>query len=332
MQAEIALNGFTPAADELVQLYGPTTAMVFGAIWRYCQMEDGVCRASESKIAARAGVSVSTLGRHTEVLVRDGYLEDTTPDRRNSPHIYRDTGKIKMRIVLSAGQNADYNAAIPSPNLVGQNDKPVRQNGVPLRQNDVPRYVKMTDEDTVTKIHKKKEKRREEEDTQSGANAQPSGTLSPQQEYFRAVCCCVGWFDSTTLTESQRGQVAQTMGILKTAGITIDHLRTYYQDWRRSWRSKGGREYPTLNTLRAEIMRVKVPDKADQVMAETSDRSPNGAIPVNGAGGLSAAQRWELFQKDHPNWRSEYPKAMWPSIVPKEVWEAWTADQRSGVH
>lgn len=96
------LSGFTPAPDVLIEKYGYVTALVWGRIWRYCQMSDGVCRAKLEKIAAGLGMSERTLIRHIEPLVEDGYLKDLTPDLRNRPHLYADTGKLRIRISIEA--------------------------------------------------------------------------------------------------------------------------------------------------------------------------------------------------------------------------------------
>jgi DNA-binding Lrp family transcriptional regulator len=90
------IDGFTPLPDLLVKRYGLFTAAVFGRMWRYCQMQDGVCRASLDSIAKDLNVSKMTIIRHVETLVYDGFLRDTTPDRKNKPHVYADTGKVAM--------------------------------------------------------------------------------------------------------------------------------------------------------------------------------------------------------------------------------------------
>jgi DNA-binding Lrp family transcriptional regulator len=91
-------TGFTPAPDHLIKLYGYVTALVWGRIWRYCQMSDGVCRAKLETIANELGMSERTIIRHVEPLVVDGFLKDITPDLKNRPHIYADTGKLRIKI------------------------------------------------------------------------------------------------------------------------------------------------------------------------------------------------------------------------------------------
>ena len=97
------ISGVTPVPDILVQGYGYVTALVWGRVWRFCQMIDGVCRASTEKIGAGIGMSERTIIRHLEILCKDGYLFDMTPDLRNKPHIYADTGKLKIKVSFEVG-------------------------------------------------------------------------------------------------------------------------------------------------------------------------------------------------------------------------------------
>ncbi len=92
-------GGFTPILDSLADRYSLYTAATFGAVWRYCQMGRGVCFASLENIAERAHISRRQVIRELDRLVADGYLEDTSPDAANTPHIYRDTGLAGLRVV-----------------------------------------------------------------------------------------------------------------------------------------------------------------------------------------------------------------------------------------
>ena len=96
--------------DRIMFEHGIFTAAVFGGIWRYCQMKDGVCRATIEHIAERIHVDRTTVMRHIGLLVDSGYLEDLTPLLRNKPHIYRDTGKVSMTIEIGAVVKSDSEA------------------------------------------------------------------------------------------------------------------------------------------------------------------------------------------------------------------------------
>jgi hypothetical protein len=79
---------FTPLYDGIIQQHGVLTAAVYGLIWRYCQMRDGVCRASIATMAAHINVSLPTITRHIDILLTAGYVNDLTPNVRNRPHTY----------------------------------------------------------------------------------------------------------------------------------------------------------------------------------------------------------------------------------------------------
>lgn len=102
------ISGVTPTPDVLVNEYGFVTALVWGRVWRYCQMHDGVCRAAIDTIAEGLGMSGRTIIRHLDALCKDGYLFDMTPDLRHKPHIYADTGKIKVRVSFEVGMTESH--------------------------------------------------------------------------------------------------------------------------------------------------------------------------------------------------------------------------------
>ena len=96
------VDGFTPVIDTMIQDVGLMTATVFGKVWRYCQMSDGVCTAAQERIADELGVSRATINQHIDKLVQAGYLQDKTPALLGMPHVYRDTGKAGLSISLIA--------------------------------------------------------------------------------------------------------------------------------------------------------------------------------------------------------------------------------------
>jgi len=96
------MSGFTPIFDVVADALGNVTASVHGLAWRFCQMEDGVCKASLSTMGKLLNLDESTISRHMKMLVESGYFIDLTPDVRNRPHVYADTGKVIMRSKISA--------------------------------------------------------------------------------------------------------------------------------------------------------------------------------------------------------------------------------------
>lgn len=108
------LSGFTPAPDVLIKKFGYVTALVWGKIWRYCQMSDGVCRAKLERMADELGMSERTIMRHADTLCGDGFLLDTTPELKNRPHIYADTGKIRIKISIEATMTESHSTMTES--------------------------------------------------------------------------------------------------------------------------------------------------------------------------------------------------------------------------
>ena len=96
------VSGWTPIIDSMIQDVGLTTAIVFGRMWRYCQMVDGVCRASQDTIADELGISRPTVNKHVEILVNKKYLIDLTPKLNGHPHTYKDSGKAGLSINITA--------------------------------------------------------------------------------------------------------------------------------------------------------------------------------------------------------------------------------------
>lgn len=94
--AEIS-HGFTLVPDAIVHECGPMAALVWGVVWRYCQMSGGLCWASQSTIGRRLGLSREAVRRHLRRLVEAGYLDDLTPDPLpGRPHTYADTGRARV--------------------------------------------------------------------------------------------------------------------------------------------------------------------------------------------------------------------------------------------
>ncbi len=123
------VDGFTPVMDVIVNHLGLMPAVVFGRVWRYCQMKDQVCSASLEKIAEGIGVDRVTVLRHIKELCEHGYLEDTTPDLKNRPHVYVDTGKAQLILSLSgvAESNTTQKGVAQSNSGVAESNSTVAQ-------------------------------------------------------------------------------------------------------------------------------------------------------------------------------------------------------------
>lgn len=81
-------EGFTPIFDDVREAYGLNGAAVFGAVWRFCQMDREVCDASHETISSKAGVTDRTVRKYLKIFVSDGLLTDHTPSVKHKPHTY----------------------------------------------------------------------------------------------------------------------------------------------------------------------------------------------------------------------------------------------------
>jgi DNA-binding Lrp family transcriptional regulator len=160
------LSGFTPAPDVLIKKYGYVTALVWGRVWRYCQGPQGECSASLETISGELNMSVRNVLRDIKELCRDGYLRDTTPDRRNKPHIYADTHKIRIRISVEAAVTDSHPAMTQSHGTMTDSH---------------PHHDSESLEESIKKQSKKQKKKQE------GASAEPKITDVPELVIYRSV-------------------------------------------------------------------------------------------------------------------------------------------------
>lgn len=89
MTDEAKLNGYSPAPDAIVQELGAVAGVVWGRMWRYAQMTDGVCSASLRRLTSDLGISRPTIIRAIHRLSDSGYLQDLTPNAVKRTHEYR---------------------------------------------------------------------------------------------------------------------------------------------------------------------------------------------------------------------------------------------------
>lgn len=85
---------FTPIFDHLVNQLGVTKSSILGVIWRYSQMKERLCRASQESISKRLGLSRQTVNKHLSELINEGYIVDLSPNLKNRPHLFKLTEKI----------------------------------------------------------------------------------------------------------------------------------------------------------------------------------------------------------------------------------------------
>jgi hypothetical protein len=88
---------------------------------------------------------------------------------------------------------------------------------------------------------------------------------------FEKICQIVGW-DWKTIGEKEKGQVAQTLGILKRADYTLDELNRFGREvWVKDWRWEKYKQYPTLSLLRSEIGKLRTSEQQKDELRTPTD-------------------------------------------------------------
>lgn len=175
------VGGFTPAIDTIVEELGFVCAGVFGVVWRYCQMGDGKCTASQSKMASKLGMSVRTIQRCTEKLVSAGYLKSVVIEGLGVE--YYDTGLAGLKIQVTG-----YNNSQPSSSVAQDEQTDLRQFDAPtnLRLNVVPTHDTESYPPTTLSRTKKEVKIDLKETATTTAAESEIGANSEVAEVFKA--------------------------------------------------------------------------------------------------------------------------------------------------
>ncbi len=184
------VKGFTPVIDIMVKEIGLMPALIYGRVWRFCRMEDGVCTASLDTIAGYIGVSRKTVERHIKTLCDGGYLRDMTPDRRHKPHEYADTGKAKiMGLIAATGETES-----PTPEI-GKTESPTKSGPRSDTKSDLGKTespIKIPSEDSMGK---------KETSSAPSADEKPNGLL-PDTKKSRMM---FGRLQASARAEGKRG-------------------------------------------------------------------------------------------------------------------------------
>jgi DNA-binding Lrp family transcriptional regulator len=82
-------RNYTPVPDALVAKFGLIVAAVFGRMWRYAQMDSGVCMATQKRIADDLDLTRMTVSRSIKTLKQAGLIEDLDTGLCNQPHRFK---------------------------------------------------------------------------------------------------------------------------------------------------------------------------------------------------------------------------------------------------
>lgn len=231
------VDGWTPLIDILVANHSLVRAAVFGRIWRYCEMSEGECRAPLKKIANRLGISYRTVLRHIKALVDDGYLEDLTPDLRNRPHRYRETGKAGIRVKIEAFPTRSES---PSTMTLSQSAMTESPTGSDSKSH----------EDTIKKQVKKQVKKKRK-----------TRKPDPLFDAIADVCQCDPKLNGSS--------IAKVRHKLFDAGYTVKDVFDFGHWWNSDeWRFKKGP--PTIWKLLDQIKHAQPEDRSKKILEESN--------------------------------------------------------------
>lgn len=226
------IKGFTPVIDVVVKDAGLIEAAVYGVVWRYCQMNDGVCNASIETLAEHTGLSTRTIMRHLERLEETGYIQDTTPDLRNRPHVYRDVGKVKILGMVEAGMTESHTSDGGMTESHSRYDRESHPG--------------------MTESHLKKHDTIEENIQETFVETE---SVSGNAHFVALAKVCK--IDLAMATKTQKNQIGQSAKVFKAAGETPDRINNFGVWWyENDWRGKK-RQPPTPAQVREEWGKFK---------------------------------------------------------------------------
>lgn len=208
-------------------------------------------RISHSQFMSEAGLNRPSANKGVKEALERGIIERRETKNSFEYRVCNPQNGSKSEPILDG--KADESSSESEP-FSGSESEPISENG------------SKSEPKTVQKVNTQK-KERNKNNTSSATQPpadidEPEKVLTPQQEYFSALCWVIGW-DHKTITENQTGQVAQTVGVLQKAGYGKDDLKTFWRDvWEKDWRWQKKRQRPTLTEVRADIGKIKMTEQA----------------------------------------------------------------------
>jgi len=218
------VKGFTPIIDVVADDLGLIQAVVYGVVWRYCQMDNGVCQASIKKIADHVNLSKRTIIRHIKELEKAGYIEDTTPELRNKPHTYKDTGKVKIVGLLEVKSGMTESHTDESA-MTESHTRYDRESHHAMTESHLKIHetIEETDASTQTAFIKQ----------------EPESDKNGKAHFVILARVCL--IDLAMATKTQKDQLGQSAKMFKAAEETPDRIANFGKWWNENdWRGKKG--------------------------------------------------------------------------------------------
>ncbi len=272
---------FTMVLDVLVEKYGITVALVFGAISRFAE-SSGICFASQKKIATRIGLSVKTVYRAEKILEENGLIKavnrengETIRYRINKEIVFKmqaeledvereetfsikaDLVPLENEIAILTLSTSDPSDSVSDPSDIEsdpsvmesdkdtiniQINKHVNRNKIAETSSSPPALVyEECDEDGLPVVRRKKKQKRKEK-------------VAPPDLFLLASALS----EVTGMPFSiNRGRLFNEAKLIKSEEwITPDLIRQIYREggawYREDWRGKRGQK-PRLHEIRETI-------------------------------------------------------------------------------
>lgn len=224
-------------SHQLTAEVGLVCAAVYGSVWRYCQMKDGICRASYATIGEGIDIDRRTVMRNVEKLCQRGYLIDTTPDCKNAPHAYILGKTIAQNNSLGVSQSHTCDDI-----------------GVSQSHPEIPPGVSQSHSRSVTKSlpgvsqsHPNRDINRES----NRVNVAPRKIISPEQNKLFLTLANLCHINLRVTTKGQINQLDQTAETLIQVVKDIDQFKDKFAVYWLTvdWRGKQGQS-PTPAQVR----------------------------------------------------------------------------------
>jgi hypothetical protein len=239
-------------------------------------------------IATYLGIERHTAERHTKLLCREGFLEDTTPNARDRPHVYRDTGRARILGLVEAHvagtqvvqklppRNGGGTQTTTSSGVEQKVPPGGTQNTTEVEQKVPPRKRRGGTESSTSRQERDQETNDEtvggadaplsppfpEEDSHKSPSTPPTAVLKPTERELTddpeladtvAALCEVTEQDWNILDSDQRYRLLRTAKALRNNGYSAERIRLYKeQAWPGHWKAKKG-EKLTVRTLLQEL-------------------------------------------------------------------------------
>lgn len=223
------IKGFTPCFDTIIEKYsevdgkcvparGLRFASIYGKVWRYEQMKDKKCRASQSRIARELGLTRQNVNQCLGILADDGYIKALKVSRMVE---YITTGKADMVLGVE-----DELSSQDTPPVTPADDTCHPSGHIPVTPDDTKIQVKDTNKENNKKrggVNKEsiKPPPTPPEPIWNDRNTHNKNLGLPEILVFTEV----------TGRQSGMNQIESIYGVICDYGFTAEYLKPFWKTW-----------------------------------------------------------------------------------------------------